>query len=74
MKKKRPPGRPRKLTDEQVSDIRHAWNENIKAWQAHRKKPGCCPPHNLSMADLARRFRISEPLVARVLNRVGPYK
>lgn len=67
-------GRKRLLTDEQVGEIREAWAQNNNAWQRHRSQPQLHPkPINLSQAILAKRFRVSEGVIANVLDRKGAY-
>ncbi len=67
-------GRKRALTDEQVDRVRHVWTQNDRAWQLYRSNPTCNQkPIHLTVADLARQFRVSEGVIANVLNCEGAY-
>lgn len=74
-KKEKKQGRKRALTDEQVDMVRHSWTANDKAWQIHRSNPSYNPkPIHLTVGDLAKRFRVSEGVIADVINHTGAYK
>lgn len=67
-------GRKRALTDESVSMVRHIWRVNDNDWQRHRSNPSYYPkPNHLTVADLAKRFRVSEGVIADVINETGAY-
>ncbi|KPL26820.1 MAG: hypothetical protein AMJ72_12295 [Acidithiobacillales bacterium SM1_46] len=66
-------GRKRALDDHQVEEVRHAWSSNDREWQEYRKRPCGRPPHHLTISDLARRFRVSEGVIADIINREGAY-
>ena len=61
------------LDDEQVEEVRRTWTSNDHEWQEYRKRPCGRPPHHLTISDLARRFRVSEGVIADVINREGAY-
>jgi hypothetical protein len=73
-KKEKKRGRTRALTDTRIEEVRYAWSQNDMAWQWYREHSGFEKPHHLTMADLAKRFRVSEGVVADVINRTGAYK
>ena len=67
-------GRKRALTDEQAQEVRNAWMANVRQWQLYRTRPHHYPrPENLSLADLARRFRVSTGVIQHVIDRTGAY-
>ena len=67
-------GRKRALTDESVSMVRHLWRVNDNDWQRYRAEPNLTTkPHHLTVADLAKRFRVSEGVIADVINETGAY-
>ena len=73
-KKEKKRGRKRALSDGDVDMLRHIWKENDNDWQLYRSNPSLNPkPHHLTVADLAKRFRVSEGVVADVINRTGAY-
>ena len=64
----------RKLTDEQVLEIRRAWSFNNYLWQVYRMTPALSDkPINLSMTDLAVRYRVSQGVIQHVIDRKGAY-
>lgn len=68
-------GRKRALTDESVSMVRHMWRVNDNDWQRYRSNPNLhTKPIHLTLADLAKRFRVSEGVIADVINETGAYK
>jgi hypothetical protein len=68
-------GRKPVLTHESVSMVRHLWRVNDNDWQRYRANPNSNPkPHHLTVADLAKRFRVSEGVIADVINETGAYK
>jgi hypothetical protein len=72
-----PPKRGRKpaLSAEDADMVRHIWEENDRAWQHYRSNSTFNPkPIHLTVADLARRFRVSEGVINDVINREGAYK
>lgn len=72
--KRRRKGRKPALTDEQAEEVRNVWQENDRAWQFYRSNPSFNPkPIHLTVSDLARRYRVSEGVIADVLNREGAY-
>ena len=74
-KKEKKRGRTRALSDGDVDMVRHIWNENDKAWQFYRSNPNFNPkPIHLTLANLAKQYRVSEGVVADVINRTGAYK
>ena len=67
-------GRKRALTDEQVDEVREAWMANVRQWQRYRSNPNhWVKPENLSMGDLAARFRVSHGVIQNVIDRKGAY-
>ena len=73
-KKEKKRGRTRALTDTRIEEVRYAWSQNDMAWQWYREHSGYEKPHHLTMADLAKRFRVSEGVIADVINETGAYK
>jgi len=74
-KKEKKQGRKRALDDETVSMVRHIWRVNDNDWQRYRSEPNIYQkPVHLTVADLARRFRVSEGVIADVINETGAYK
>ena len=67
-------GRTRALTDTRIEEVRYAWSQNDMAWQWYREHSGYEKPHHLTIADLAKRFRVSEGVIADVINCTGAYK
>ena len=68
-------GRKPALSPEDADMIRHIWKENDEAWQHYRSNPNFNPkPIHLTVSDLARQHRVSEGVIADVLNREGAYK
>ena len=68
-------GRKPALTHGQVEELRALWKDNDVAWQYYRSNPSFHPkPIHLAIADLARRFRVSEGVIADVLNHTGAYQ
>ena len=68
-------GRKPALDRDKVEEVRNAWRQNDNEWQEYRKAPHRIPePHHLTVSDLARRFRVSEGVIADVLNRTGAYR
>lgn len=73
-KPKKRKGRKPALNDEQVDMVRHTWTSNDRAWQAYRSNPARHDkPMHLTVSDLARQFRVSEGVIADVLNKTGAY-
>lgn len=74
-KKEKKKGRKPALDAEQVATCRKVWTYNDDAWQQYRAQPMNHPkPIHLTVADLAKRFRVSEGVIADVLNNTGAYK
>lgn len=68
-------GRAPALSVSEVGEVRHAWRENDLAWQKYRAQPNKYDqPHHLTLADLAKRFRVSEGVIADVINKEGAYQ
>lgn len=68
-------GRKRALTDDQVFEIRGAWQVNNEAWHKYRSNPNNMPePHNLKLQDLATRYRVSAGVIQHVIDRKGAYQ
>jgi len=73
-KKEKKRGRTRALSDVDVDMVRHIWKENDRAWQFYRSNPNFNPkPIHLTVADLAKQYRVSEGVVADVINCTGAY-
>lgn len=67
-------GRKRALTPEQVDEVREAWMANVRHWQRYRSNPNhWARPENLSMSDLAARYRVSHGVIQHVIDRKGAY-
>jgi hypothetical protein len=72
---KKPRGRKRALTQEQVYEIRHAWIDNNNQWAEYRSNPNrYTEPRNLSMTDLAARYRVSAGVIQHVIDHTRAYK
>jgi hypothetical protein len=72
-KKKR--GRAPALSIPETEEVRNAWRENDLLWQRYRAYAHKFDkPHQLTVSDLAIRFRVSEGVIADVINREGAYK
>ena len=67
-------GRKPALDDETVEEVRRRWANNDREWQEYRKRPCGRPPHHLTLSQLARSFRVSEGVIADVINKEGAYR
>lgn len=66
----------RKLDDEQVEEVRGAWEANIQAWINYRTHGGekYDKPMDLTLTDLAVRFRVSQGVIQNVIDKTGAYR
>lgn len=70
-------GRKRALSDQQVGEVRHAWEQNNLMWQEYRAQPSLYnfnEPMRMHNSDLAVRFRVSEGVIRDVIDHKGAYK
>ena len=66
-------GRRRKLSDELVKEIRDVWKRDMNRVLEDRKR-SYTPYKGLSYGILARRYDVSKPTIANVIDHAGAYE